>query len=268
MTAATLTDEPGGAVVSFSDYAQRFGRGTIAIMLGSLPVGLVILGLGGRLIMKILAVTSPPTLDGAITDNGNRITEFTVGGTMEIVVFVGLFGAVGLMLLFVSVRGWLPASGWRRRGAFAAIAAVIGGAVAVDPGNKDFALVRPVWLGIALFILLPGVAGLVEVLVVDRLDAAFQGTPFRWWWIPLAVPTLLLALVGGLVALYGLVLLLGGYAFLRSATGRRIWSSAALRVVGRLALVAIVAFAGFDLVRDIGRIDSRDPAPSDFREPE
>ena len=68
-------------------------------VVGALVAGLMTVGLGGRLMMRILAATSPPQAQGRLTDADAIVGEITTGGTVSFVLFVGLFGGlVGLAL--------------------------------------------------------------------------------------------------------------------------------------------------------------------------
>ena len=54
-----------------------------------LVVGLVIAGLGSRLVMGLLAVADPDA-EGSFTESGNQIGDLTLGGTLGLVGFVGV----------------------------------------------------------------------------------------------------------------------------------------------------------------------------------
>jgi hypothetical protein len=64
-------------------------------------------------------------------------------------------------------------------------AALVGGAQFVHPDGADFQLLEPAWLGIALFVALPGLAAALVVVLAERWLAAAPAA----------------AAVGGLVAL-------------------------------------------------------------------
>jgi hypothetical protein len=52
--------------------------------LASAMAGVVVLGIGGRLVMLASRFLHPEAA-GRLTENGNRIGEFTFGGTIELV---------------------------------------------------------------------------------------------------------------------------------------------------------------------------------------
>ena len=56
-------------------------RSLTAATTAGLIAAFVVGGIGGRVVTRVLAITSPSTVEGAITDNGNRVNEFTRAGT-------------------------------------------------------------------------------------------------------------------------------------------------------------------------------------------
>ena len=132
-----------------------------------LAVGVVIAGLGSRLVMRLLAVADPDAR-GSFTENGNQVGDITVGGTLGLVTFVGIpIGFLAGLIVF-AVRRWLPAGQpWRGLAFSAVLLALLGGTV-IDPDNIDFRLLEPAGLAIALFGLLFFVAGFWLPLLADR----------------------------------------------------------------------------------------------------
>lgn len=123
-----------------------------------LAVGVVIAGLGSRLVMRLLAVADPDAR-GSFTENGNQVGDITLGGTLGLVTFVGIpIGFLAGLIVF-AVRRWLPAGQpWRGLAFSAVLLALLGGTV-IDPDNIDFRLLEPAGLAIALFGLLFFAAG-------------------------------------------------------------------------------------------------------------
>jgi hypothetical protein len=68
--------------------------------------GVVVLGVGGRFVMFVSRLLHPEAL-GLITENGNRVGEFTVEGTIELVIFGGLLSGLLAGVIWVSVREWI-----------------------------------------------------------------------------------------------------------------------------------------------------------------
>lgn len=132
-----------------------------------LVVGILIAGLGSRIVMRLLAVADSDA-EGSFTENGNQIGEITLGGTSGLIAFVGLpFGLLAGLIVF-AVRRWLPTGQpWRGLAFSAVLLALLGGTV-IDPDNIDFRLLEPAGLAIALFGLLFLAAGFWLPLLAER----------------------------------------------------------------------------------------------------
>ncbi len=66
------------------------GLRVVAVSLwAGIVAGLLVPGLGGRLLMRITAATSPPEAQGRLTEAGEVVGEITLGGTVGFVLFVG-----------------------------------------------------------------------------------------------------------------------------------------------------------------------------------
>ena len=197
---STLTfDEATSTMTRLRSLAGR-GAGS---MVGCLAAGVLVMGLGGRLMMRVLAASSADGVQGAITDMDAVIGEVTVGGTFGFVAFVGAgTGVIGWMLRLCT-RRWLP------NGALAAgvVGAAIGaGALArgsslLDPDSRDFELLTPSWLAVGLILALIVTLGMALGVLSDWLAEAWP-TPGRGvsvlWASPLAaliiVPPIAVAL--------------------------------------------------------------------------
>lgn len=97
--------------------------------------GVLVLGVGGRLVMFISRVLHPDAA-GRITENGNRIGEFTVDGTIELIVFGGLLSGVVAGVVWVLIREWIPDN----PALVGAGAVAIGGFALVEADNPDFVI--------------------------------------------------------------------------------------------------------------------------------
>jgi hypothetical protein len=132
--------------------------------------GVLIVGAGGRLVMRVLAITAGDSAQGAVTEADEVVGDVTLSGTLGFILFVGLAGGVASGLLFVALHWWLPGGRWAGV-CFGALLLVLF-ATRIEPlrtNNNDFDLVGPGWLAITLFAAL--------ALLQGAAIAAFAG---RW----------------------------------------------------------------------------------------
>ena len=153
-----------------TDELDRLGRMVSLGALGGLVSGLLVGGIANRLVMRVLAVVNSDKA-GLVTENGNIAGEITGGGTVGLIIFVGVVSGVGGGLIYVAVRRWLP-DFWPVKGlTFGLVLFCIFGRIIVfDPDNIDFPLFGPGALSVALFALLFVLYGVVASPVIDRLD--------------------------------------------------------------------------------------------------
>jgi hypothetical protein len=187
----------GGYVV---DGAREAGRRLAAGALGGLACGLVVGGIGGRLAMFLLRLTSGRGVVGLESDDGFTIGAFTAS-TIFLLVATSAMGAFAGMV-YALARGWLPDR--IRPAATGLLLAVVGGAAIVRPGGVDFTVLSPRWLAVALFIILPGMFGIALSRTVERLLRRPAGRVLPW--VALAA-SLFLLVVLGLDGLAGLLIL-------------------------------------------------------------
>ncbi len=133
-------------------------------LLGALAGGVT--GLLGRVAMRILALTSPPIAQGRLTDDLARVGEFTLSGTIFLVLFCATLGAV-VGLAYPLVRRVLPAR--IRVPGFAVLTGSVGGAILVhDEPSFDYTILQPTWLAVTLFILVPAAYGVLTAALIER----------------------------------------------------------------------------------------------------
>jgi len=165
-TTATTTDERRSVWPSRADWLvllDHFG----AAALGGLAAGFLVGGIGGRLAMFILRVTSDDSVIGIQSDD-----DFTIGEISSDSVFlIAATTLVGTLLAFgyLLVRRWLPDG--RRPLQAAVFFGLIGGAAVIKPEGVDFSLLSPLWLAIALFVALPAAYGAFMAWIVESLIA-------------------------------------------------------------------------------------------------
>lgn len=211
---------------------------------GGFLCGLLFGGVGGRLAMFVLRLTSAPSLRGIETDDG-----FTIGVFSTATLFLlGVTSALGILggLIYLIVRGWLPPR-WRVP-AMAVFFGTVGSAGVIRPGGRDFTLLSPLPLAIAMFVAIAVGYGVTMPLVVERLlgdDSWVRRT--RWGWVVALLPLAL----GNVFGIAVLAMAAGIRAAIRGAPALvDLWRSPVISWIGRTAVFAVTALKGLTLVRD------------------
>ncbi|HXV33369.1 MAG TPA: hypothetical protein VD769_05105 [Gaiellaceae bacterium] len=147
--------------------AAAVARAVGGCLAAGLLVGIVVAGLGSRVVMRLLALADPDAR-GIITENGNVVGEITLGGTVGLILFAGVPAGVLAGLIVFGARRWLPAPLlWRGLVLAVVLLALLGGMV-IDPDNFDFFFIDPAGLAVALFGALYLVAGFALAPLADR----------------------------------------------------------------------------------------------------
>jgi hypothetical protein len=131
-----------------------------------LLVGFVVGGTLGRAFMRLLFLSREESR-GIETAMGAIIGDFTAGGT----IFIGIFGAimgVGLGVVYVCLRSFMPSGLWRRELVF------VGGASALMLGlltriNLDDFAVLPATLSVLLIAASVALTAMPVPFVVERI---------------------------------------------------------------------------------------------------
>jgi hypothetical protein len=176
-----------------------------AAVLSGLILGFFIGGVGSRLAMRALILTSPPGVRGMTSDDGFIIGRFTLSNTLGLVVLgtvIGLLGGVA----YLAMRRFLPPSMAGRSLCCALFYGLIGGANLVHSDGIDFRVLLPRWFAVALFVAIPTLFGALLPLLFERLHrpggVLDRGPEWRGL-LPLAAlafpPVLVIAGVGILV---------------------------------------------------------------------
>ena len=135
-----------------------------------LTAGVLAAGAGGRLAMRLLALTSPEA-KGSFTDAAEIVGEITAGGTLGFIVFAGLPAGFVSAVLYALVRPVLPTG--RAGGVILGLLLLLFAGTTIDPlrpDNRDFVLLGPSWLAVLVFSALAVFQGLVVTAVGARLD--------------------------------------------------------------------------------------------------
>lgn len=218
---------------------------TLAISSG-VGAGILAAGAGGRLAMRLLAVTAGPTAQGRITEADQVVGRISAEGTLGFIVFTGLFFGAASGAAYLLLRRWLP--GGRTGGvAFGALLLVLAGTrlEPLRPGNPDFDLVGPGWVSVAAFAALVLFHGMLLAAVAGRLSRAVPLLALTPRAIIAHVPLLLLAL--GSVALVAAIIGVAVVSASQVPAVAGVWRDRRLVTAGRviLSLVALAALPSF-----------------------
>ncbi len=229
-------------------------RWVLVTALAGAFTGLIAGGVGGRLAMLALRLTSADSVRGIVSDDGFVIGRVTLGGTFSLLVVGTAFGLLGGFVHRL-VAPCLIGPEWFRRLTTATGCGVVVGAMLIHQDGVDFNALTPHWFAVALFVAVPALYGVLIGPVQDRFDR--PGSWINRGRFRRFVPALFLgpAIVPAAV--------LCGFAFLlRSAwlevrhtmRVRYMAGSTALRALARVPWVAIVALGLVNLVDDIAAI--------------
>jgi hypothetical protein len=150
-----------GLIVRSPRRAWRVWQAALA---AGLVAGVLAAGAGGRLVMRLLALTSD--VDGSFTEAEAQVGEITLDGTLALIVFGGLPAGLATALVWAIARPPGPLLGL--------IVLVVFGALA-DPlraDNFDFNLLGPDWLSVLAFTVLAVFTGTLVAAVAGRLTEA------------------------------------------------------------------------------------------------
>ena len=160
------------------------------VVVGGISAGVILIGVGSRLAMLLLRVTSPDSVRGVESDDGFIMGQVTLAGTYNLLLLgasVGIIGAAAYLL----VAPWLIGPKWFRHLTTGLAAGVVVGSMLVHADGIDFRVLKPTWLAIGVFVALPGLFGGLVGVVVDAVRRPESWTARGRWRV--ALPILLVA---------------------------------------------------------------------------
>jgi hypothetical protein len=218
----------------------------LAVVAG-VGAGVMAAGAGGRLVMRLLAVTAGDGAQGRVTEADQVVGRITAGGTVEFVVFTALFLGTASGAAYLLVRRWLPAG---RAGGlvYGALLLLVGG-TRLEPlreGNVDFDLVGPGWVSVVAFSALVLFHGMLVAALAARVSRSVPLLGRDPRAVAAHAPLLLLtplALVAGILVVVGALVVLAT----RVPPVVAAWRARRLVPAGQvaLALIALAALPGF-----------------------
>lgn len=212
--------------------------------------GALIGGVGGRVAMFALRLTSPSSVRGIESDDGFEIGELTA----ETLFLVGLTAFTGAFLgaVYVALLRWLPGS--HRPAVAAVVLGLVGGGAVIEPGGVDFTLLEPLWLAVVLFVALPAGFGAALAWGVERaIRWTARRAPSGWAFAIMLLPVVpVFAFVP--VGVAALLCALGWVAVRHWPAAGRVWWSTPVTTGGRALAGTCTALAAVVLARDVTEI--------------
>jgi len=136
-------------------------------------------GVGGRLVMRLLAETSPAA-QGRITEADEVVGVISLDGTLALIVFAGIQFGVLSVIVYLLIRRWLPAGPLGGSTFGVGLLVVVSTfAEPLRPDNVDFGIVGPGWLSLLTFGLLVVTFGMLVAALAGGFSSSLR---------PLAVP--------------------------------------------------------------------------------
>jgi hypothetical protein len=225
---------------------RRLGAASLAGALAGVVVG----GIGGRLAMLLLRLTSDASLHGLKTDDGFTI-GIVSGETTFLLTITFVIGATG-GVVYLATRSLVPER--RRVWVWAALGAAIGGAEILRPHGIDFTLLDPLPLAVAMFVAIPAAGAAATSILAERFLGPSSSSNRRNRWLLGLPPFVLIAGVGPRTLLAVTITLI--FATLQPRLGRlgAFWSSPPVMWVGRGGLALAGAVASIALIQDVAEI--------------
>lgn len=160
------------------------------MVVAGIGAGVVLIGVGSRLAMLLLRLTSPDRVIGVVSDDDFTIGRVTLEGSYNLLVLGAAFGVIGAGA-YRLVAPRLIGPTWFKRFTTGAAAGAVVGSMLIHADGIDFTLLKPTWLAIGLFIALPALFGALVGVVVDSVARPGSWTSRgRTRWL---LPLLLLA---------------------------------------------------------------------------
>jgi hypothetical protein len=218
----------------------------LAVVAG-IGAGIMAAGAGGRLVMRLLAVTAGDQAQGRLTEADEVVGRISAGGTVEFVVFTALFFGTASGGAYLLVRRWLP--GGRAGGLVYGLLLLLLAGTRLDPlraANVDFDLVGPGWVSVVSLSALVLFHGMLVAALAGRTSRAVPLLAREPWPVAAHAPLLLLA---PLVLVVVVLAVLGGLVVLATRSRRLLaaWHARWLVPAGQLvlALAVLASLPGF-----------------------
>lgn len=185
---------------SFMGLARHIAGAGIA----GLFTGVLVGGVGGRLFMRIAGAAAPDRVQGFGTEAGFTVGEVTFGGSLALVIFIGVFTGIAGAILYVVFTPWIAWAKHWRGALFGVVLFGVASATSdiMNPDNFDFSILENPVLLVSLIAFLFLSFGLAIDVAFRYLDERLPGSADNWGGVAPVYVTLTLL---GLVALIPIV---------------------------------------------------------------
>ena len=147
--------------------------------ISGLIAGVIAGGSGGRVAMRITALTAGSADQGRLTEAEAAVGEITAGGTIFLIMFAGAFAGMFGGIVYAAMRPWIAAAGPWKGLAFVAILLATLGLTVIERDNFDFHRFGYASLNIAMFAALFLLFGLLVAPLYDFFDGCMQPVSLR-----------------------------------------------------------------------------------------
>lgn len=220
------------------------------IIVAGVPTGFFVAGVGSRLAMFALRLTSPDSIRGVESDDGFTMGVFTMSGTSNLLFLGAVVGVIGACA-YLLVRPWLIGPQWFRRVTVALASGAVVGQMLVHADGVDFTLLEPTWFAVGLFVALPAI---FAWSIAVTLDHALRIAPPRSRFARYVVPAFLLIVFPPLIVIVALMVTPAVFAFVALGTTdevRRLRSRRTYGLVIRSVWLFVAALGAFALAADV-----------------
>ena len=167
----TFTPPSEGVELTAEETARRFAWYAALGLAGGVIAGILVIGAGGRLAMRLLAITAGDGAQGRITEADEIVGRISVDGTIGFILFNGIFGGIVFSGPYLILRRFLPPG--RLGGVAYGLGLLVVLGTTLDPlrrDNPDFDIVGPGWLAVVVFSALAIAFGVTLAAVMARLS--------------------------------------------------------------------------------------------------
>jgi hypothetical protein len=140
----TMMSSPTGAPKAPFTTLPGLARHITIAGFSGLFAGVIVGGFGSRLFMRMASFIASDAAQGRRTEAGFTVGEVTFGGTVELIIFIGIFTGLVAAVFYVIFFPWLTWAGSARGVAFGVLGFGAASATTdvMNPDNIDFVILK------------------------------------------------------------------------------------------------------------------------------